>query len=137
LTQKEIKYDWTPYKPQESQYDIMKREFEANHFLIDATFVEVMKDNTLKYFKYNDMKTKLADKQVMKFDEEKQKTISTPFLELWLKDITRRHYDKIDFIPNVQGCPETTFNLFHGFNAEKYQPSEPLSKIEIAEWSNP
>ena len=49
-----------------------------------------------------------------------------------MKDDDRREYERMDFIPNIADCPETVFNLFKGFKAEKYVPSkEAMTDDEI------
>jgi hypothetical protein len=135
VTQKPIVYDWKPYKPQETQYEIMKREFEENNFIIGSTFCCIHKDNYIEYMKYGDAKTKFSNKIVNVFDDETQKNKKRKFLDMWMEDPKRKEYERIDFIPNTKDCPDTIYNLFKGFKAEKYKME--LTKEESDEAMKP
>ena len=52
-------------------------------------------------------------------------------MDLWLKDEKRLEYERMDFIPNVENCPSTVFNLFKGFKAEKYRPEQAITEVDI------
>ena len=131
LTQKEIKHEWTPYKPQETQYEIKKREFEERNFIIGSTFCCIHVDGNIEYMKKADAKTKFENWHVIEYDLEKEKNVKKAFLDLWLADENRRQYERIDFIPNIEDCPVEIYNLFKGFKAEKYRPEKAMTEDEI------
>jgi len=137
LTQKPIKFDWTPYKPQETQYDVMKREFEAKNFLVGAMLCCIHSDGEKEFMKMSEAKVKFGNKIIEEFDEANQKQKRRKFIDMWLEDEKRLQYERMDFFPNREACPSTIYNLFKGFNAEKYMPDEKMSKERIADLIKP
>ena len=131
LTQKEIKHEWKPYKPQETQYEIKKREFEERNFIVGSTFCCVHVDSYIEFMKKPDAKTKFENWKITVYDEEKEKNVTKPFLDMWLADEKRLQYERIDFIPNFEDCPVEIYNLFKGFKAEKYRPEQAMTDDEI------
>ena len=131
ITQKEIISDWKPYRPQETQYDVKKREFEKRNFLVGSVFCCIHADGYIEYMKKQDAKTKFENWNIDIYDEKKQQTISRSFLDMWLKDENRKQYERIDFNPDVENCPKEIYNLFKGFKAEKYEIMFELTKEEI------
>jgi hypothetical protein len=121
ITQKPIKYDWKPYKPQESQYDVMKKEFEERNFMIGHLLNCIHADGNVESLRISDARIKFSNKIVNVWDDEKQKTVKKKFLELWLEDPKRKEYERMDFYPNREACPSTIYNLFKGFEAEKHK----------------
>jgi hypothetical protein len=137
LTQKEITYEWKPLRPQTSQYDIMKKEFEERSFMVGHQICNIHSDGQLEYLDYGKAKIKYAPLQIEVWDDEKQKMIKKRFLELWIEDKNRAAYERVDFYPNKELCPSTIYNLFKGFNAEKFKPDMPLSEEEIEKTIEP
>ena len=127
LTQKEIKHEWNPYKPQETQYKVKKREFEEKNFLIGSTFCCIHVDGNLEFMRKADAKTKFENWKVTVYDADKDKNVRKSFLDMWLEDEKRRQYERIDFIPNVEDCPNEIYNLFKGFKAEIFLPESPMT----------
>jgi hypothetical protein len=121
ITQKPIKYDWTPYMPQLSQYDIMKSEFEERNFMVGCLLNCIHSDGYVEQLRVSDARTKFSNKIVNVWDEEKQKSIKKKFLDMWIEDPKRREYERMDFFPNREACPSTIYNLFRGFEAEKHE----------------
>lgn len=135
VTNKEINYEWKPYMPQESQYDIMKREFEMNNFMIGSNICYMHSDGQMEYLKYSEAKVKYANKHLQVWDDDKQKMVKKKFLELWIEDPKRLQYDRIGFFPNQSLCPPRVYNLFKGFNAEKYEMD--MADYEVDELVEP
>lgn len=134
ITQKPIKYDWTPYKPQETQYEVMKREFEQNNFMIGCLLNCIHSDGYVEQLKISDARIKFSNKLVEIYDEEKGKTIRKKFLDMWLEDPKRLSYERMDFFPNRSACPSTVYNLFKGFNAEQYECNKtPEEQVELVQ----
>jgi hypothetical protein len=121
ITQKPIKYEWKPYKPQLSQYDIMKAEFEVRNFMVGCQLYCIHSDGYVETLRVSDARIKFSNKIVNVWDEEKQKTMKKKFLDMWLEDPNRREYERMDFYPNRDACPPYIYNLFKGFEAEKHK----------------
>lgn len=126
LSIKEISYEWTPYKPQESQYDIMKREFEEKNFLVGSVLYSIHSDGYTQPMKIYDAKVKFGNKIIEMWDETTQSTKKRKFLDMWLEDKDRLQYERADFYPDRKKCPPGIYNLFQGFNAEKFKPDKEL-----------
>lgn len=137
LTQKEIRYEWTPKRPQEDQYLRMKEEFEQHTFLVGTQLYHIMKDGTPTVMTVRDGGIKFAPLNVDVWNEQRAEMETKSFLDKWIKDPKRRAYDRVDFFPNVEKCPPSVYNLFKGFRAEKYEPAEPMSPECIAELVRP
>jgi len=133
LTQKPIKFDWTPYKPQETQYEVKKREFEAKNFLVGSMLCCIHADGEKEFMKMSEAKIKFSNNIVEEYDPATEKIKRRKFIDMWLEDEKRLQYERMDFFPNREACPATIYNLFKGFNAEKYRPDEPLTKEQISE----
>ena len=130
LTQKPIVYDWKPSDTYLTPYQIMKDEFEKNHFFVGNNFIKIYKDNYIEdCIKYTDMKIRLKKMNYIEYENEK--AVKKFFFEEWIQDKERRDYDRIVFNPDLKNTPPEHYNLFKGFNAEKFKPNKPLSKLEI------
>ena len=82
LTQKEITHEWQPYKAQETQYEIKKREFESRNFLIGTMFCCIHADGYVEFMKKQDAKTKFENWIITEYDAEKDKNVKKSFLDL-------------------------------------------------------
>ena len=62
-----------------------------------------------------------------------------PFVNMWIQDAYKREYDRLDFLPPPQYCPEFTFNKFKGFAVNDYQNEDfdKLTEIERMEVIEP
>jgi Family of unknown function (DUF5906) len=129
LTQKDITFTWEPKKPQKTQYDVKKLEFEEKHFLVGSDFFNIHDDGETSYMKESDMKVKFANWIITYEDNEK--ILKKPFLKMWMEDENRKYYDKVNFIPDVSKCPPSIYNLFTGFYAETFMPKEEMNEEEI------
>lgn len=137
LAIKSINYEWTPSKPQESQYDIMKREFEEKNFLVGSVLYSIHCDDYLQQMKIYDAKIKFSNKIVELWDETLQTIKKRKFLDMWLEDKDRLQYERADFYPDKKKCPPGIYNLFQGFNADKYKPAKEILWDEIIELIQP
>jgi hypothetical protein len=132
LTQKPIKYVWSPLSPALSEYETRKNEFEKRNFFVGSQFVHIQEDGLIEFVKPSDMKIRLRCNNYMAYNAEKERYLKTYFFEEWLDDPNRANFERIDFIPDLEKCPSNVFNLFKGFNAEKFQPEVPLTQLEIS-----
>ena len=55
-------------------------------------------------------------------DADKDKNVRKTFLDMWLEDEKRRQYKIIDFIPNVEDCPNKIYNFFKGLKRKNSDP---------------
>lgn len=106
-------------EPYEDEYTKLKKEFEINHFMIKQPllFVEY-EDNEYTFYKETDFKIITAPYQYEEDGKNKN------FFNEWKKDKTRREYNKMDFIPDNELCPDKIFNLFKGFKSEYIEESK-------------
>jgi hypothetical protein len=137
LTQKLITFEWTPYKPQETQYEVKKREFEIKNFLVGAMLCCIHSDGEKEFMKMSEAKVKFGNLIIDDFDNTTQKVKRRKFIDMWLEDEKRLQYERMDFFPNREACPPSIYNLFKGFNAEKYRPDEAMTKETINELIKP
>jgi hypothetical protein len=103
-----------------SPYEVYKLEFEEKHFLLQGR-VCCIDNNQIKYLSNQEITNKMKNKYWMEESEDGKKMIKKEFYKEWLEDKNRRDYERIDFIPDVSKCPTDTYNLFRGFEAEKYK----------------
>jgi hypothetical protein len=122
LAVKPIKHDWIQYKPQETQYDIMKREFEKTHFFVGSLIVCIHSDGYVERKRFHDASITYQNMYVDVYDDKKNETVKVSFFDKWCKDEKRMTYERIDFRPDVKSCPDSIYNLFSGFEAEKLRP---------------
>lgn len=131
FTQKNIEHDWQPLNPKLTEYETRKKEFEKKNFFVGSQFIHIQDDGVIEHVKTSDMKVRMRCNNYYEYDAEKDKNIKKYFFEEWLDDPNRANYERIDFIPDLNMCPPNVFNLFKGFNAEKFNPNKTLSKLEI------
>jgi hypothetical protein len=131
ITQKPIEYDWSPLNPKLTEYETRKTEFEKRNFFVGSQFIHIQKDGTIEFVKTSDMRVRQQCNNYQAYDPANDKTKKVYFFDEWLDDPNRANYEKIDFIPDLDLCPPEVFNLFKGFNADKLNPTKPLTNIEI------
>lgn len=137
FTQKKIEHNWTPPVASLTEYDTRKIEFEKRNFLVGGKYVHIHQDNTIEFLKKCEMEILHANNWYYDTDLTTGKSVRKLFLKEWLADAERKCYDRIDFYPDVNQCPDGVFNLFKGFNAVKYEPETPLTNEEIEEFIKP
>lgn len=102
-----------------NEYEKMKEEIEKDYIIIGSNFYKRL--NNRKGFhilKENEIKLELKPYKLEIYDTEKNKKVKVDFYNKWIED--KGHFKFVDFIPNIDECPENTFNLFDGFEAEKH-----------------
>lgn len=106
-------------KEDNTDYEKMKAEIEKDYIIIGPNFYKRLNDRKgFHILKESDIKLELKPYKIMVFDEEKNKKQKKDFYNKWIEE--KGHYKFADFIPNIDKCPKDTFNLFDGFEAEKY-----------------
>lgn len=137
ITQKPIDYNWSPLGRKLSEYETRKAEFEKRNFFVGSQFIHLQDDGVLEFVKINDLRVRLRCNNYWEYNADLDKNVKKYFFDEWLDDPTRANYERIDFIPNRDECPKNVFNLFKGFNAEKYKTSQELTEEEINELVSP
>ena len=139
FTIKPIEHDWSPSRPKLTEYETRKVEFEKRNFFVGNQIVHLHPDNRIEYVKPADMKTRLKNNWYFIYDEEKEKNVKKFFFDEWLEDPKRANYERYDFIPDIDKCPPYVYNLFKGFNAEKFKPENPakISKVKMLQVIKP
>jgi len=102
-------------------YQRIKEEVEKKYFLVGSKFYKKL-DNRQGFdiLKEADVKIELKPKQIEIYNPEKNKTMKSDFYSKWILDEKRAFFDRTDFIPNREECPENVYNLFDGFEAENH-----------------
>ena len=131
ITQKPIEYEWSPLQPKMTEYETRKAEFEKSNFFVGSQIIHIQPDGIIEYVKTTDMKTRMKCNNYYEYNPETDKNVKKYFFDEWLEDPDRAKYERIDFIPDTDLCPPYVFNLFKGFNAEKFRPETHMSKMEI------
>jgi hypothetical protein len=121
----------------DDEYKNMKETIENDYIIIGSNFYKRL--NNRKGFhvlKENEIKLELKPYKIEVYDDQKNKKVKTDFYNKWIED--KGHYKFVDFIPNIKECPENTFNLFDGFEAEKhihliqnFSEEQILKKIDV------
>ncbi len=123
-------------KTEDNTYKNIKKQFEKNNMIIGGNIV-YENNNKLEFLNYNQAKIKYMNVLYYEYDELNERVVKKKFLDDWLSDPNRRQYDNVNFIPNIDECPNETYNLFKGLNAEKYNPGYELTDEEINEKIQP
>ncbi len=131
FTIKPIEYDWTPLNPKLTEYETRKMEFEKRNFFVGSQFIHIQPDGRVEFVKTSDMKTRELKNNYREYDEERDITITKYFFDEWLRDPSRATYERIDFIPDRELCPPYVFNLFKGFNVEKFKPEKNINLSDL------
>ena len=137
LAQKQIVHQYAPSLPSEDAYTNMKTEFEQHTFVVGTQLFHIMPNGATQFIKYHDALFKFAPLRCDVFNAHTGKIVNKPFLEMWKDDPKRLAYESVDFFPNPTKCPASVYNLFRGFNAEKYMPQQPMTNEEILELVKP
>ena len=115
------------------KYKKLKQEFEETNAKILNPLVWITTDIAgNKCFekhsnfkaKYIDWKKATQNGKILKFDLYTENGKPRTFIENYLNDPNKKSYDRIDFIPDINECPENVYNLFDGFNIFKLKNAE-------------
>ena len=107
-----------PYKG--DGYNDVKRDFEKSHFMTTQPIC-FFAEGEKGYSSYGvgEFQLLIAPFQYMSYSRgfpEQQGIFSK-----WTKDLDRRVYRNIDFIPSLSACPAETYNTFQGFTYDDYK----------------
>lgn len=119
LAQKQIEHDWKPKASSGSPYEIMKREFEKRHAIIGGNLMIRHEDGVREMVKLKKNDERFIHLNWM--DDSGTRPVKKYFYAEWLEDKEVKRYDRIDFMPDRTKCPDSVYNLFDGFAAEKHE----------------
>ena len=103
----------------EDEYTKMKKEFEKKFFMVKNPKIYCELDGEeLLFYKKNDFIDIVAP---WKYNDDGKKK---SFFKDWVEDEDRRIYKKMDFIPDVNNCPDDVYNLFKPFKSEYIEKDE-------------
>ena len=109
-------------KEENEEYQRMKEEFEKTTFVCGARIIKILENGRHSVLSNADAMVMFANKMFRKWEDGKM--VKQNFYYWWLRDEHRRNYERMDFIPPPMECPETVYNLYKGFQAEKLEPLE-------------
>jgi len=107
-------------KDENEEYLRMKEEFERNTFVVGARILRVQENGRHAILTNGDAMVMFANQMFRKWEDGKM--VKQNFYYWWLRDATRRQYERMDFIPPPMECPPTVYNLYDGFKAETLPP---------------
>lgn len=125
LTSKSMSHHYEAPAECTNAYAKMKADFEKRNFLIGAIMNQITKDGIRLEHKMSEANIIYANLTVEKMNPKTMEMVEVSFLSEWLKDKERRDYERCDFIPNRDKCPDSVFNLFDGFAIEEAYQNEP------------
>ena len=131
ITSKSMSHQYEAPAECKNEYAKMKASFEKRNFLIGATLNCITEDGIRMEYKIGDATIKFSNLKVNQLNPKTMEVSKEPFLKIWLQDENRRDYERCDFIPNRDKCPESVFNLFNGFAIEEVYKKEISSNGEI------
>lgn len=97
-------------------YDIAKMNFEEKYFIVSfpLSFCREI-DNDLRIYNRADFSTLVECEQFSEIDK-KGDTVTKSIFPKWLKDSTRRNFERLDFIPSDSYYSDKIYNTFRGFD---------------------
>eukprot|EP01031_Cornospumella_fuschlensis_P032297 gene32297-39057_t len=135
MTQKPITHEYVRPQGKKTQYEEMKEAFEREYFYVGDIFLRMMGNGEFEYVRMKPMEARMLNARVdaeEDDDEErpkKKKRDEHSFFARWMHDPERKRYERADFIPDREKCPDNVFNLFSGFEAEKIDPQSFLKDM--------
>lgn len=118
-------------KDENEEYIRMKEEFERNTFVVGARIIRIQENGRHTVLTNGDAMVMFANQMFRKWEDGKMRKEN--FYYWWLRDATRRQYERMDFIPPPMECPPTVYNLYHGFAAEKLPEVDPEEVAELVQ----
>jgi len=115
-------------KDENEEYLRLKEEFEQNTFVVGARIIRVLSNGRHSTLTNGDAMVMFANQMFRKWEEGKM--VKQNFYHWWLRDPTRRQYERMDFLPPPMVCPPDVYNLYTGLVAEKLPP---VPEEEVAE----
>jgi hypothetical protein len=100
------------------EYERIKIEFEENNFQVGTNLCHIQSNGEFRLMKITEASYMFED-MIFTTVDKKGNEKEESFYNKWRKDSTKKKFDRIDFIPNLNECPDDVYNLFTGFEAEK------------------
>ncbi len=115
------------------EYKEVKAEFEKKHFklMTPAAYGRVDDHGVFQLRSHSDLVHHMRDVFCIVRKTGRDKVVrptKTSFFDVWLKDASKRTYERVDMLPPPLVCPSDVYNTYQGLRAEKLPPlSEPRS----------
>ena len=115
------------------EYKEVKAEFEKKHFklMTPAAYGRVDDHGVFQLRSHSDLVHHMRDVFCIVRKTGRDKVVrptKTSFFEVWLKDASKRTYERVDMLPPPLVCPSDVYNTYQGLRAERLPPlSEPRS----------
>jgi hypothetical protein len=116
-------------KDENEEYLRMKLEFERNTFVVGARIIRIQENGRHTVLTNGDAMVMFANQMFRKWEDGKM--VKQNFYYWWLRDSTRRQYERMDFIPPPMDCPDSVYNLYHGFAAEGLPEVDPAEVEDL------
>ncbi|BDA45252.1 probable helicase L207/L206 at N-terminal half [Coccomyxa sp. Obi] len=118
------------------EYKEVKEEFERRHFklMTPAAYGRVDEEGVFQLRSHSDLVHHMRDVfcVVKKTGRDGvTRPTKTAFFDVWLKDATKRTYERVDMLPPPLECPSDVYNTYRGLRAEKLPALREARSVQI------
>ena len=118
------------------EYKDVKEEFEKRHFklMTPAAYGRVDEEGLFQLRSHSDLVHHMRDVFcIVKKTGRNGVTRPTKaaFFDVWLKDATKRMYERVDMLPPPLVCPSDVYNTYQGLRAEKLPALREARSVQI------
>ena len=110
-------------------FEVLKQKFELNHFLCKGDIWRLESNGEFTFLTPNKATIEYKNWEFNDTDSEGN-IVQKSFFPEWLKHPERKGYSRVDFIPNVDECPDDVFNMFKGLRASRLDYDMSVKEIE-------
>ena len=116
-----------------NEYEEKRNEFLKKYFKVGDKFWKKLSNDEFQIFSKNELKDDISNWYIASIDDRGKMT-EKHFVDIFMRDIKNKEgwYERVDFVPNKEKCPDDVYNLFKGFEAEKLASKFPDMTIEKA-----
>ena len=118
------------------EYKVVKEEFEKNHFklMTPAAYGRIDDDGLFQLRSHSDLVHHMRDVFCLVKKTSRDKVVKptkTSFFDVWLKDASKRTYERVDMLPPPLVCPSNVYNTYQGLRAEKLPALRGARSVQI------
>ena len=118
------------------EYKEVKEDFERKHFklMTPAAYGRVDEEGVFQLRSHSDLVHHMRDIFciVRKTGRDKvTRSAKTSFFEVWLKDASKRTYERVDMLPPPLVCPSNVYNTYQGLRAQKLPALREARSVQI------
>ena len=117
-----------------ASYEKKKAEFELTNFIVGTKLCHLHENGTRSFLSSTEAQLLYAN-VFFKLLVDGEKAKKQQFYDIWLRDPTRKQYDRMDFCPDIANCPPSVFNLFKGLQGATLQCE--MTEAEMTEAVKP